>query len=109
MTVMKIRCDCGATIHDITDNQPWKAHFIADQDWDTFWDAIDEAIEKSGPSAAEKEAACMKLRYLTVTRMAWQCSACGRIYIDDQDHQLQQFVRASDHVPCELFRSRPTP
>jgi hypothetical protein len=104
----KIECTCGATIHDITDSQPWSAHVIPDQDWNGFGDAIDEAIEKSGPSAKEKEAACMKLRYLSVARTAFQCSACGRIYIYDQNQELQQFLRASDDVPCELFRSRPS-
>lgn len=106
---MKIGCQCGATIHDTTDKLADKAHIIPDQEWVDVWDAIDEAIEQSGPSTEEKTAACMKLRGLMrrVTRLAWQCQQCGRLYIDDQDYELRQFVRASDDVPCELFRSRP--
>ncbi|MBV8072530.1 MAG: hypothetical protein JO270_21690, partial [Acidobacteriaceae bacterium] len=59
---MKISCHCGATIYDQTDYLPHKAHFVPDQDWFDVLGAIDDAIEKSGPSAKEKEEACMKVR-----------------------------------------------
>lgn len=107
---MKIGCHCGATIYDQTDYLPHKAHYIPDQDVFEVLDAIDDAIEKSGPTAKEKEAACMKVRRLIgkLSRSAWQCRVCGRVYIDDQAHKLQQLVPGTDDVPRELFRSRPS-
>jgi hypothetical protein len=78
---MKINCHCGATIYDGTDYLPHKAHFIPDQDWFDVLDAIYDAIENSGPSAKQKEAACLRVRQLigTLSRSAWQCRTCGRV------------------------------
>jgi hypothetical protein len=107
---VKIGCQCGATIYGGTDYLPHKAHFIPDQDWFDVLEAIDAAIEKSGPGAKEKEAACMEVRGLIgrLSRLAWQCRACGRVYLADQTHQLRPLVSATDDVPRELFRSRPS-
>lgn len=107
---MKIGCDCGSTIADQTDYLPYKAHFIPDQEWFGVLEAVDEAIENSGPSAMDKEAACMKVRQLIreVSRLAWQCFHCGRVYIDDQNYELRQLVPGTSDVPMELFRSRPS-
>jgi hypothetical protein len=106
---MKIAFQCGATIYDQTDQLPQKAHFVRDEDWFDVLDSIDDAIERSGPTAKEKEAACMKVRRLigNLARSAWQCRACGRVYIDDQEHELREFVPGSTEVPREIFRSRP--
>lgn len=105
---MKITCRCGEIILDQTDYLPHKAHFIPDQEWFNVLDAIDEAIEKSGPSAKEKEAACMRIRSLlrALARSAWQCSACGCIYADDQDRKLHLLIPGDADVPKEMFRFR---
>ncbi len=105
---MKIECACGALIVDQTDDLPHKAHVIPDQEWNAVLEAIDAAIEQSGPSAREKEAACMAVRTLLIrtARQAWQCAACGRVYVDDREHHARELVPADDAVPRELFRSR---
>ncbi len=107
---MKLSCHCGATIFDQTDSLPHKAHFIPDQQWFGLLDAMDAAVEKSGTSAKDREAACMKLRRLIgeLSRSAWQCRGCGRVYVEDQSHEPQQLVPGSDDVPREVFRSRPS-
>ena len=106
---MSVGCACGAKISDAGDSRPNEVYLIPHQEMYDFWNAIDEAIEKSGPTAKDKEAACMNLRYLigNVTRFACQCRECGRVYIQDQERNMQEFVPASDAVPRELFRSRP--
>ncbi|MEZ6142418.1 MAG: hypothetical protein R3B84_17810 [Zavarzinella sp.] len=48
---MKIYCECGTTIHDASDCIKYKAHFIPDEVMNKLMEAIDEAIEKSGPTA----------------------------------------------------------
>jgi hypothetical protein len=101
---MKIGCYCGATIVDQTDGHSDKAHFFPDQVWDSFFDALD-VLAKAGPSPAEQRAAWKPLRHLLATkvRLMWQCRACGRLYIDDQEHNLQNFVPSSDATPKEML------
>ena len=115
---VKIECHCGELIQDVTNGHANKAHVIPDQEWDDIWDqewddiwdAIDAAIEKSGPSPKAKERACMELRTLLarLSRHAWQCGNCGRIYHEQFDRQLQEFRPGSEDVPKVLFRSRPS-
>lgn len=103
-TNMKIECACGAHIHDGTDNLAHKAHLMPDQEWDAFWNAVDDAVEKSGPAADDKAAACMRLRMQSFGhRLMWQCRQCGRLYIDDRHHRLQCFAPASESVPKDIL------
>ncbi|HEU0298211.1 MAG TPA: hypothetical protein VFR37_02130 [Longimicrobium sp.] len=107
---MKIQCRCGALIVDQTDNLPHKAHVIPDQEWEGVLDAIDHAIERSGPGAQAKEAACMAVRtaIIRASRLAWQCRECGRLWMDDQRHEVHELIPAGDSVPREIFRTRPS-
>ncbi len=102
---MKFACHCGATIVDQTDGLPNKGRWIADQDWFHLLDAIDAAIETSGPHANQKEAACMNIRHrlCTMSRSAWQCHVCGRIYVEDRDRGLRPFTPGEGASP-DLFR-----
>jgi hypothetical protein len=88
---MKIHCDCGNIISDSTDNIKYKGRMIPDKNWDDFWDSIDFAIEKSGPSEKEKETACMQLRKQNIFRTMWECTNCGKLFIDDQNYKLKTY------------------
>jgi hypothetical protein len=104
---MKIECACGALIHDGTDDLPHKAHVIPDQRWNALFEEIDELIEKRCATATQRNAACTKIRSLIggVVRLAWQCSACGRLYMDDAKHVLQCYAPESG-AAREVFRAR---
>ena len=102
---MKIQCPCGELVHDAGDGLPNKAHFIADQDWEAFWEAVDAAVERSGPSPRAKEAAVMRLRGLGVFRQAWQCRHCGRLHLDDTPSTVRTFAPDED-APPDVFRRR---
>ena len=104
---MKIVCTCGAVILDSTDALPHKAHFVPDQAWSVVWDAIDEAIEGSG----SKEAALMSVRRRIgpLFRLAWQCPACGRVYLDDRNGALCEFLPASSRAQKDVFHGLPQP
>jgi hypothetical protein len=78
---MKFGCQCGRTIYDILDGVSYKAHCIRDRDWNALWNAIDDAVEKSGPTAQEKEAACVGLRVPHLSLAMFQCPYCGRVHI----------------------------
>jgi hypothetical protein len=103
---MKIECVCGATIHDGTDDLPHKAHVIPDQLWNKLFEDIDNLIENRCSTATQRNAACTKIRALvgTAARLAWQCTACGRLYLDDAGHQAQTFAPETPDTPRELFR-----
>ncbi|HEX2076130.1 MAG TPA: hypothetical protein VHG08_00425 [Longimicrobium sp.] len=107
---MKIQCRCGALIVDQTDNLPHKAHVIPDQEWEAVLDAIDHAVERSGPGADAKMEACIGAwKTLSLaSRLAWQCRACGRLWMEDQQYEAREFLPAADDVPREIFRSRPS-
>ena len=103
---MKIQCVCGAIISDTTDCLPYKAYFIPDQEWFGMWDAIDDAIEHSGPTPKDKETACMKLRSQGHGQQAWQCTNCGRLHVDDQQGNLHIFEPSSAQTSKTLFDTR---
>lgn len=92
---MKIRCDCGGIIVDQTDYMPYKGHLISDQDWFDFLDAIDRAIEKSGPADKDKERAAMSIRRMAahLTKLIYQCTCCGRLYVSNEEENLETFVK----------------
>ncbi|WP_162933090.1 hypothetical protein [Roseovarius sp. EL26] len=88
---VKIKCECGAVIPDQTDNLSFKGYVFGDKDWFNFWDIVDEAIENP-PAVETKEQTAMRIRRSEKTRMAWECFQCGRLYMDDSQSQLVQYV-----------------
>ncbi|ETA52166.1 hypothetical protein P279_10105 [Rhodobacteraceae bacterium PD-2] len=54
---MKIRCACGATIHDGADALPNKAHVVADRDLFPYLERVDAAIEAQGDPERAVQAA----------------------------------------------------
>ena len=113
---MRFMCDCGNVIRDQTDHLPWKGHFFADQDSDDFWDAIENAAIKSGPTPADKRSAMLKLVGYLANRkgIAYQCGNCGRLYIyeignNNTSREVHIFNPESSETSKEIFRTRPSP
>jgi len=100
---MKIRCDCGEPVHDAA--SAGRARYVRALDWDGLLEAIDAAIESSGPSAAEKAAACQRVRtrLTSLSRPMWQCRACQRLHLDDQHDVLHGFVPRDGRASRALF------
>jgi hypothetical protein len=105
---MKIDCPCGASIRDQTDNLPDKAHLITDQEWFPTFDAIDKVIDDVIAKRTDADAAYIAIRRIlgSAARHVYQCRACGRLFVDDQQRQLHPFAPASDKTPKEILRSR---
>jgi hypothetical protein len=96
-------CVCGGfRFLGSADDRPYAAHFLPEQQWYPFWDAVDAAVESSGPSAREKADACMALRAWPA-RSLWQCPRCGALYVEDPQGGTHRFLPESDAVPRELF------
>ena len=89
--LMKIKCTCQNIIHDQTDYLKNKGHLISDIQWFDFWDSIDEAIERSGDSAKEKEEACMELRKQNLFKTLWECPNCGKLFVDQKNGDLFEY------------------
>ncbi|MFG2087491.1 hypothetical protein [Spirillospora sp. NPDC048824] len=84
---MKIRCSCGELILDQTDFLPYKARFVSDMDWD---DVHEGDVQE---------------RLREWSRSMWQCTGCGRLYLNDHGGGLQCFVPESAEAPVDLLRS----
>ena len=110
---MKIKCKCGNLISDGADSLPSMAHGFPNQEYFILQDAIDEAIERSGDLPAEKEKACMAIHTLLgrLRRSAYECYACGRLWIYDSSNQFQTYSPDPDEPSksCGIFRARQTP
>jgi hypothetical protein len=106
---MKISCYCGETISDSTDNLPQKGHLLPDQSWLEMFDALeDQVVERLAAGKLSFEATCMQMRELICSsaRGMWQCAACGRLYIDDLDGQLQCYEPAYEETDQRILRGR---
>ncbi len=106
---MKLHCECGNLITDSTDSLPWKANLLPDQEWFAVLDMMDDIIEKVASGGMAAEAGMMALRgaHGSATRTAWQCAHCGRLMVEDHDHQIHQYVPATGGDSREVLRSRP--
>lgn len=104
---IEFECDCGEGLFlSSTDNRSYVAHLIADQDYDDFSEAIDSAIERSGPTARDKDAAYMAWRRFHMPRV-WQCRNCGSLYVEDKEGNRHTFRPASDEGSKQLFKRKP--
>lgn len=104
---MKLDCECGKLIVDQTDFLSFKGYVISDQDYSSYLEAIDEAIEKSGPSKNEKEKACMAVRCLAIKyfKTTYQCPDCGRVYISGSDGTFHQYAPNNSFTSKKILQS----
>lgn len=89
---MKITCSCGNVLVDTTDGIAYKASFIADQNWFEFLDEIDMAIEQEDSDKGKKINELRTYMGYVLGRNMYQCPVCGHLYIDDEKHQLHEFI-----------------
>lgn len=88
---MKFRCNCGNIIHDTTDFLSYKANFLANQDEEDFDDGMELLLNES----LSKEECLNKMWSLYThyaSRSMYQCSKCGRIFLEDIEGNLHCFV-----------------
>ena len=106
---VKIGCRCGALIIDQTDDLPHKGHVIPDQEWFATFDAMDDEVidplieGKITPEAARWLARRIISRW---ARLAYQCRACGRLYVDDL-RGLHCYFPEGEETSKEILRARP--
>ena len=85
---MKFQCLCGKNLSDNTDEIPYKAHLIADEDWNQF---IEEA--------------CAKPQWWRLVTKIYQCPDCGCLRIEKPTGHVVFFKPESESVSKSLLRS----
>jgi hypothetical protein len=103
---VKIECRCGVLIIDQADGVPHKAHLIPDRAWLGLFDTIDaEVVEPLAAGRLSADAAGHTVRRLVIgaSRGAWQCGACGRLYVDGPDGRLHPFAPEGDAARARVF------
>ncbi len=88
---MHFLCKCGYRFHDSSDCLSYKGGIIADQDWNEFWDCIEEL----GKSHKNDHAIYEQIDHLFRVNL-YQCPSCGRVFIEDPENR-SQFIR---FTPC---------
>jgi hypothetical protein len=86
---MKYRCRCGNLISDNTDNLPYKARFVADQDWEEF-----VTLMESPEGSAHR-----------LIKHIYQCPSCGRLQIENDPGHPYLFICEDENAPKDLLRS----
>ena len=89
----KIGCRCGHIISDSSDNLPYKAALLPDEDGDRFFEMSDDIV------------AAMRL-----CRTIYQCERCGRLLVEEPDGPTYRyFTPELDPRPGVLRSSRQDP
>lgn len=126
---MKIKCKCSNAIVDETDYISYKAHYISDQDIFDFFDAVDANIEQMvaalddplvlknwrtaffGEGHPEQDAkkllpSIVRNLHSRYERLMYQCTKCGRLYLDDINRELHCFKPQDNSVSKRLLISQ---
>lgn len=90
-----IKCKCGNTLHDMTDHISCKGYVISDKEYSDMLDLADKMIGSNSP---DRESSAMIFRmnigfkdsYIKLKHI-FQCPACGRILLEDNEGKLCSF------------------
>lgn len=86
---MKYKCLCGWLMLDNTDDLPYKARLVADEDWNAFTESCE-----SSPG----------YDWRLVTHV-YQCPQCGRLLIEKPTGKVFFFKPEDEMVPKSILRT----
>ena len=86
---MKIGCPCGNLLFDNTDDLPYKAHLVADEDWIAF---TESCLRPQGYD------------WRLVTEI-YQCPECGRLMMEKPTGTANILSPEGENVSKSLLRS----
>ncbi len=91
---MNFACRCGYHFYDNSDNLSFKAHILADEDWNEFVGYLEDA-EKPHTEKIENMGRSLDL----LERCIYQCPECGRLFLEDADGSLTMFTPSDTAEP----------
>ncbi|MBR3045912.1 MAG: hypothetical protein IKI45_15695 [Oscillospiraceae bacterium] len=93
---MNFACRCGYVFHDNTDELSFKAHILADQDTNEFWNLFEDA-EK--PHTAKEQHRILGQVSGLLRKCIYQCPECGRLFLKDANGSLTMFTPSDTAEP----------
>jgi len=75
----KLKCNCGHVIVDQTDDLPYKAEVIPDQNYAAIFDAVTDSVCKE--DTVSEQADAFTGVWIANSKRMYQCEACGRILV----------------------------
>lgn len=95
-------------ISDHTDCLPYKAHFVADQDWFGVFDALDQIVADvaAGRMTADDAQTAVRRACVKASRQMYQCGKCGRLLVADLKHNLHSYAPSSDTDGRQILRGQ---
>ncbi|MBP3460265.1 MAG: hypothetical protein J6K58_13730 [Lachnospiraceae bacterium] len=94
---MHFYCICGKRITDQTDFLSYKAHVLPDQDYEDFWNGIDQLVDDETMNHREKEN--IRFSCSSMGRYMYQCPECGRVILEDiEDNSKLHFFKPESAV-----------
>jgi hypothetical protein len=105
---VKIECHCGALLVDHTDALPNKAHYIPDQGWDAVLVGLEaKVVDPLTDRRLTRDGAYQRAREIVIpsARGMWQCSTCGRLYVDDAAGKLNCFEPRDETTDRGVLRA----
>ncbi len=91
---MNFACRCGYRFYDGSDNLSFKAHILADEDWNEFVGYLEDA-EKPHTEKIENMGRSLDL----LERCIYQCPECGRLFLESADGSLTMFTPSDTAEP----------
>ncbi len=101
---MRFGCKCGNIIRDTTDFLSYKADILASQDEEDFCEGMESLVTDESLSKVVCMNKLMSLYTHYAMRSIYQCSECGRLYVEDPEGKLHCFV-PEEHTNKELLIS----
>ncbi len=99
---MKVHCPCGAWLKDDTDMWARFADLLPLESVDDYCDTVTAAIREH--SAAPDVAAQYVIDRTTgFFRRCCQCASCGRLFIEDSQFQVHEFLPAAGTTSKSLL------
>ena len=86
---MKFSCLCGKTLSDSTDDIPYKALLVADEDWNAFIESVQSV---------------QGYDWRLITNI-YQCPNCGRLRLEKPPGHVVFFEPENETVSKALLRS----
>jgi hypothetical protein len=99
---MKVHCPCGEWLKDDTDMRARFADLLPHTSEDDYCETVAAAVQEHSddPEIAAQYVIAETTRFF---RCCCQCVSCGRLFVEDAQFQIHEFLPATDLIPRNLL------